>query len=151
MISETGYVGSYVALTSTGSINLLFDPASLADCADSFTRREDRLFSSLRWTLIGLVHSGPSAFLWGSHMLSFSLCSCNGIDSTPLQGWSCDSSLANQRVHPSDWSNWFRDGHLTNPDPTRQNIGINIMTLERKVCPLFCWIATRRMQAYSHS
>lgn len=94
---------------------------------------------------------GNGKLLWGSHTFSSSLCSCNGMDSAPYQGWSYDSRQASQRVYLSDCSDWFRSVHVSKPDPTSQNIGTNIGTVEREVYPLFCWIWAKRIQVHSHS
>lgn len=82
------------------------------------------------------------------HTIPLGLYSCNGIDSSLLWGWSCDSSLANQTAHPSGHGDWFRSGHVTKPEPTRQNNGTNTRNyLREKYALSSVGFEPRRMNA----
>ena len=91
---------------------------------------------------------GNGELLLGSHTFPLSLSSCNGMNSSLLQEWSCDSSLANQRAQPFGHDDWLRSGHVTTPESTRQNIGTNTTNyLREKYVPSSARFETRRTSA----
>lgn len=91
---------------------------------------------------------GNGKLLLGSHTFLLSLSSCNRMDSSLLQEWSCDSILANQRVHPSSHDSWLRSGHVTTPESTKQNIGTNTTNyLREKYVPSSARFETRKTSA----
>lgn len=100
-------------------------PVSLGDRTGYFPLRDghrlvlpiqDHL--SFRWI-------GDDDLLEKPHLLTQSM-QLPWMNSAPQQGWSYDSSLANQRAHSSGHGDWFRSGPVSKPDPTSQNIGTNI-------------------------